>query len=425
MSGTARPSSTAPDDLQDALPGQILAAACSASSAGLCVVPPAEDGTKRPDCPWDEFKRIRPTRDQLRAWFVTNRRAGLGLVCGRVSGGLECFEFDDRAAYDQFKDTAQQTGLGDLVERIERGYCEDTPSGGVHWLYRTEVVSGNTKLARRPKAADEKQGEGDRVKVLIETRGEGGFVIVAPSGGPVHPSGHPYRSRSGGFELIATIQPDERDALFNLAQTFDEIPRREVHTGSHGIRGGRPGDEFNQRTTWADVLEPHGWHALFSRGETTYWKRPGKADRGMSATTNHAGSDLLWVFSTSTEFESERSYDKFAAYAVLNHGGDFSEAAKALAAQGYGKASPGAQQDHEHGHTSVVPLVPADRSEREPGAGPPDVETTLAQCDLADIPTPPSPANIAKLEQGLRRLRTVLKAADPLRIAAVAEVRSL
>ena len=62
---------------------------------------------------------------------------------------------------------------------------------------------------------------------------------------------------------------------------------------------------------------------------------------------------------------------------------------------------------------------PDDRSEREPGAGPPDVETVLARCDLAEIPTPPSPANIAKIEQGLRRLQTVLKAADPLRIAAV------
>ena len=62
---------------------------------------------------------------------------------------------------------------------------------------------------------------------------------------------------------------------------------------------------------------------------------------------------------------------------------------------------------------------PDDRREREPGAGPPDVETTLAQCDLAEIPTPPSPANMATLEQGLRQLRTALNAADPLRIAAV------
>jgi Protein of unknown function (DUF3987) len=42
------------------------------------------------------------------------------------------------------------------------------------------------------------------------------------------------------------------------------------------------------------------------------------------------------VFSTSTLFEPERGYSKFAAYALLAHGGDHSAAARALAAQGFG-----------------------------------------------------------------------------------------
>jgi hypothetical protein len=53
--------------------------------------------------------------------------------------------------------------------------------------------------------------------------------------------------------------------------------------------------------------------------------------RGISATTNHAGSDLLYVFSSSTTFESDRAYDKFATYAVLNHPGDFAVAARGAA----------------------------------------------------------------------------------------------
>ena len=64
--------------------------------------------------------------------------------------------------------------------------------------------------------------------MLIETRGEGGFIIVAPSGGPVHPSGRPYVLRSGGFDTIATITPEERSDLFALARSFDQMPRREV-----------------------------------------------------------------------------------------------------------------------------------------------------------------------------------------------------
>ncbi len=57
-------------------------------------------------------------------------------------------------------------------------------------------------------------------------------------------------------------------------------------------------------------------------------------DRGISATTNWDGSDLLYVFSTSTLFEPKRGYSKFAAYALLNFGGDFRAAARDLANHG-------------------------------------------------------------------------------------------
>jgi archaellum biogenesis ATPase FlaH len=56
----------------------------------------------------------------------------------------------------------------------------------------------------------------------------------------------------------------------------------------------------------------------------------------VSATTNYGGADLLYVFSSSTEFDADKSYSKFAAYAVLEHGGDFSKAALHLFKEGYG-----------------------------------------------------------------------------------------
>jgi hypothetical protein len=76
----------------------------------------------------------------------------------------------------------------------------------------------------------------------------------------------------------------------------------------------RPGDDFNQRAKWTDVLEPHGWTHVYQKGDVDHWAKPGKQHRGWSATSNHGGSDLLYVFTTSTEFDSERSYSKFGAY---------------------------------------------------------------------------------------------------------------
>ena len=130
------------------LPDAILAAARSAYDAGLCVWPPTEDGDKRPDGRWKGAQRTRPSPDHMRAQFATRQRAGIGLICGQVSGGLECLEFDDRTVYEQFTDTARQVGLGDSVERIEQGYCEDSPSGGVHWPYKCDEIDGATRSWR-------------------------------------------------------------------------------------------------------------------------------------------------------------------------------------------------------------------------------------------------------------------------------------
>jgi AAA domain len=82
-----------------------------------------------------------------------------------------------------------------------------------------------------------------------------------------------------------------------------------------------------------EILEPAEWRHVYNRGDVGYWCRPGKT-HGISATTNLGGHDRLYVFTSSTPFESEKSYSKFAAYAVLHHGGDFTLAARDVAADG-------------------------------------------------------------------------------------------
>lgn len=299
-------------------------AARDAYAAGLSIVPPKEDGSKAPIGPWATYQNERPSRDLCARWW--GECSGLGVVCGAVSDNLILFEFDDRAIYETYKSLAHQAELGDLVARLEAGYTEDTPGGGVHWLYRCGAIGGNAKLATRPG------------KTLIETRGEGGYAILAPSNGSVHPSGKPYVLRAGSFATIPTITPEEQAELFALARACDEqpaadpFPREESGSGT----GTRPGDDFCRRSTWAEVLTPHGWTELYTRAAETYWRRPGKR-QGVSATTNHGGSDLLIVFSTSTPFEPGAGYNRFRAYAILEHAGDFGEAARVLAEAGYGE----------------------------------------------------------------------------------------
>src|SRR5262249_16204185 len=130
--------------------------------------------------------------------------------------------------------------------------------------------------------------------------------------------------------------------LFSVAREFDELspahpcmlPARKPVGSLAGGDDLRPGDLFNQVASWEEILLPHGWDLVRRVADKGEWRRPGKQGPGISATTNWHGSDLLYVFSTSTVFEPERGYSKFSAYALLNFGGDFHAAARHLTSHG-------------------------------------------------------------------------------------------
>jgi len=317
----------------------IYLAALQLTKEGISVVPVSVDGSKKPaPFTWRKYQEERPTTQELIDWFGKGTQQGVGAICGEVSGNLEMLELEGRAVaaqiHIQAKDMAENSGLGDLWQKIQDGYCEVTPSGGIHWLYRISdgLVPGNQKLARRP-------GENGGVDVLCETRGEGGFVILAPSAGSCHPSGEPWKILSGSIQTIPTITMDEREALFSIFRCFDEMPKIEniaQEVKSREVNLSLPGDDYNSKVTWEQILTPLGWSKVYTKGEAIAWRRPGK-NEGISATTNFNGKDNLYVFTTSTIFESEHSYSKFAAYATLEHNGDFKKAASALRSQGYGK----------------------------------------------------------------------------------------
>ena len=325
----------------------LLHAARSAYATGLCLLPVRDDGSKAPaTSAWTAFKTTRPTLDQMRAWdFAT--QAGLGVVGGAVSGCVDPWDFDCFQTFELFVETAQSCGLDDVVRRIRAGFEVETPSGGRRWLvrYPADLPFQDVVFARRPAR------DGEPVKTLIEITL---FSVIAPSNGATHPSGRPYRQLSGGFDVIPTVTADERAALFALARSFDEMPARAheptTTTRTRGTSDLKPGDDFNVRASWTDVLPD--WTDVYHRGDTIYLRRPGK-DVGISATINHLGTDRLHVFTSSSAFDADTSYSKFGALTALHHGGDFGRAALALSRQGYGAGAARAPR------TQTPPEAPA------------------------------------------------------------------
>ena len=352
---------------------QTLQAALTFAEAGVSVVPAAMDGSKAPIGSWKKYQLAPADHEQLVNWFGGGA-TGIGIVTGKVSGNLEMVELEGRAVaegcLDEIREVAINSGLADLWNIISTGYVERTPSGGIHFLWRIadEPVPGNTKLARRP-------GENDSVLVYAETRGEGGFVVTAPSSGLVHPSGQPWQILIGSPSSIPMLSWEEREAIVSVFRSIDSMPEREQIVNSlsaHPASGGdKPGDDFNKRATWKEILEPKGWRLVFTSNGVTYWRRPGK-DQGISATTGRNDGDNLFVFTSSTTFEQEKPYSKFAAFAHLEHGDDFSAAARDLRAKGYGSQTPNSLSLPSLGELqiaaakpvlSVVPDVDADHIE--------------------------------------------------------------
>lgn len=325
----------------------LLDEALAWQTAGYAVVPVRTDGTKHPSVNWSDFADEPPTADEVRHMFTTVTTDGIGLICGKTSGNLEMFELEGRAInaglLEQLVEHLGDNALGELWQRLNHGYVELTPAGGMHWYYRVDgPARRNTKIARRPATPEELAADpDDKVKVLVETRGEGGFTVVAPSHGRTHPSGHAWTVIAGHRYTIPTLTIDERDALHAIASMLDQMPTPLTPNGapsSSEASGDRPGDYYNAKTSWDNLLLPAGWTKLRHFGGNCFgWRRPGKTDAGISATTGRNDGDNLFVFSSSTPFEQETPYSKFAAYAVLAHGGDYSLAAKQLWSDGYRK----------------------------------------------------------------------------------------
>jgi Bifunctional DNA primase/polymerase, N-terminal/Domain of unknown function (DUF927) len=330
----------------DQRPGNyaILDVALALLRAGLSVIPIRADGSKAPVVQWEPYKFERASEDQAKAWW-SDGQYGIAVVCGAVSGNAECIDIDRGALVTPWSDLVESQAPG-LTARL-CGIRTPRDGSGCHVWYRCPSVTipGSDKLARE-RGINPDTGK-ERLDTLIETRGEGGYALAPGSPPACHETGRPYEHVVGPpLHELPTISAAERQLLIDAARSFDRCgadnQQRPVNPESNGAL--RPGDDYDLRgPEWSAILGPHGWTLAHTRGDgALYWRRPDKGGPGWSATTGFCvgadGADLLYVFSSSAApFEDRKSYGKFAAVALLDYGGDFSAAARALAQQGYGE----------------------------------------------------------------------------------------
>jgi hypothetical protein len=315
--------------------------------AGLQPIPLKPD--KRPLGNWKELQTILLTESQLRERFnkysQTGQLEAIGIIAGKVSGCLEVIDVDCK--YDLTK-----TLYPDLRRLIDDNLPElanslpiaKTKNDGYHIYYRCSVIVGNQKLARRPATPTEFE-KGDRILDLVETRGEGGYLVAPPTIG--------YELIQGSFDSVPMITPEERNILLSIGRSFNEEPEQPETTPrqSYQPRAGSdsgstsPFAHYNQSGDVVALLERHGWSIAFQAGQRTHLKRPGDTDTKTSGNF-HEGLRKLYVFSSSTVFEPEKAYSPSDAFLLLECNNDKSEAARRLLIDGYGTPGPTRQRTH-------------------------------------------------------------------------------
>lgn len=288
----------------------------------LSVIPTKED--KRPALPsWSPFQSERMNTDQVGGFFSGVNIKGLGIICGAVSGNLEVIDVDTKhdttgTLWVELK-TLIEDNLPDVYNSL---VIAQTKSGGYHIYYRCKEIKGNLKLATKQNR-----------EVLIETRGEGGYVIAPPTPNYKYIQGEPIK--------IPTITPEQRDVLFSIAKSFNELPEEKpkVNTTSANIyssTGLSPWEDYNSRGDVVALLESKGWKAVSQRGERINLLRPGSTDSKTSG-NYHTGLKVLRVFSSSTEFNPDKGYSPSQVFSLLECNEDSKLTYRRLLELGYGE----------------------------------------------------------------------------------------
>lgn len=153
--------------------------------------------------------------------------------------------------------------------------------------------------------------------------------VIPPS---VHESGLKY-------EWLSDCEPARLpDSLWTLYQQL-----RLEHEATKAKQSTEPARDYGddswinsarteiEKTSWSVLLEARGWQLIRQRGEAQDWRRPGKQQGSLSATSNYGGSGRLAVFSTACDpLEAEKSYDKFGFVCAVDFADDPIAAANSI-----------------------------------------------------------------------------------------------
>jgi len=284
----------------------------SYASAGLSVIPVGKD--KKPRCRWAEFQTHIADDRTLARWFSSP--GNISVVTGKVSGDLVAIDFDEPRFYQAWLEKVGDLSTGLVVQKTGHGF---------HVIFRCQESIPNLKLAF---IADENEMDGRRI--AIETRGEGGYILVAPS---IHPNGSAYTFLSGSLTDVPTLKQEQANALLQAARLLDECPLTSLQQNkqdqARSFRLQSSGKQtdvigpYNSQVNITEILTRNGYQVSGDKA-----MRPGgshfavaiskERNRSYHHNSNDPLADGYW-------------HSPFDVFCLLEHQGNISAAVRAAA----------------------------------------------------------------------------------------------
>lgn len=309
------------------------------SKAGFSVIP--VNSEKNPAIfTWTEFQKRPMTEEECDLHFKDSW--GIALLMGGQKK-LTALDLDLKYSEDKFFLENYKKKIGGKL--LKRFYVQTTKNNGLHFIFSSDKVENNMKLASRETSPEEKnevyvdnyenlRTRGKALKIalnhksltFLETRGEGGYVVLAPSPG--------YEKVFGKIGHLSEIEYDE---LMSTSRSFNEFAELHKDYKVEKYRNSdiNPFEEFIERGDVLNVLLENGWEEVKDSKNYVRLKRAGNPSSKSSALYDKV-TKVFTVFSTSTNFDPNRGYSAASVFVKLEADDDVDLAYRLLINKGFG-----------------------------------------------------------------------------------------
>lgn len=305
------------EDLEDS---PVYLAALSVIANGMQVIP-LNKGKKDPANIKSVYEIIsHPIHEQNIDFYFKEREVDLGII---LTDEMEFIDIDckNKPGLTQAFLKAVEYGWPELYEKL---VIDMTPSGGCHLIYRGEITGGKQALAKVA-------GKPNPLTIIERiNRHNKQYIKISPSDG--------YELIQGNPIELQMISAEQRNWLTAVAQSFNEVHIPEVKQ-QEADREDSPWAVFNSTHDWRytrNELIERGWSVVMDLETKVLVKRPGNSEQRSSGVI-FKDTNILYLYTTSSEFEDGKPHSPFGVYAMFYHDNNIGSACRQLASEGCGK----------------------------------------------------------------------------------------